>query len=534
MLAPSKTILMIGDDALYIYSSGFKGIELVETVPWGADNFENNVSKIISKDCSNRPVIIVNDMVEQHYRKERVPKVNIMDRKNVVSRKLNVSFPNYPVKAALPLKEKAPKTDKMPAANIYIFAAAPESDPYRKTMNAGRKSLASINGYALLPIEAASMVKTLATKLTPKSQPKSKWSVFIGQHQNGGLRQIVIKDDELALTRMTPVIDSDADPDQWSAEVYQEFQATLSYMARFGFTIEDGLDIMVVANPQSGEILESIIEIDANVYALTASDCVKKLGLSVSSYSDQRYADIIHAAWIAKKSKLQLPMQAREINEISKPRQVSMLVSFLLLCGGAYLGYTAFNQFQELQSVNENIQDTKDRQVRLDSQYQEEVQKKEALGFDIRLVQSSIKVYGDLEAKEINALRVFNGIGQAVGRDLRLDNVEIDKIEESLLGNASRFVNNFVNQGQDDKNHVYNARIQFSFPSTTDIDKGNREIDALKDRLQKALPDHTVEVEKYLKDTEYVDELVISDDQTAEEELKQDFIVSISIKGSNS
>jgi len=48
------------------------------------------------------------------------------------------------------------------------------------------------------------------------------------------------------------------------------------------------------------------------------------------------------------------------------------------------------------------------------------------------------------------------------------------------------------------------------------------------------LPDHTVEVEKYLKDTEYVDELVISDDETAEEERKQDFIVSISIKGSNS
>lgn len=537
MLSPSKTVLIIGDEALYIYSSNFKGMELVETVPWDAENFEVNVAKIIAKDCSKRPVTILNDMVEQHYRKEKVPKVNIMDRKNVVKRKLNVAFPNYPIKAALPLKEKIAKTENAPASNVYIFAAAPQSNPYQKTMDAARKSLASISGYGLLPVESSVMVKTLAAKLSgrSKSKEKSKWAVFIGQHQNGGLRQIVTKGGELALTRMTPVVDSDGDPDQWASEVYQEFQATLSYMARFGFTPDDGLDIMIASNPQAGEILESIIEVEANVYAMTASEFAKKLGLSISSYVDQRYADILHVAWAAKKSKMLLSMEAKEIDAISKPRQVATLASLLLLGGVGYLGYQSFNLYEQLASTQEDIIDTSSRQRGLDAQYQAEVAKKEALGFDVRLVQSSIRVHDALEATNIDALHVFNGIGRSIGRDLRLDEVSMKAIEDNILSRASSAFNNFVNQGGDQENHVYEARIQFTFPSTTDIDRGNEEINALRDRLRQALPKHSVEVDKYLKDTEYVDELVIDQSANARpEEAAQDFVVSISIKGANS
>ncbi|MFP4312909.1 MAG: hypothetical protein ACLFR0_01170 [Alphaproteobacteria bacterium] len=535
MLSPSKTVLVISDEALYIYSSGFKGMELVEVVPWEAENFITNVSKIISKDCSKRPLVILNDMVEQHYRKEKVPKVNVMDKKNVVKRKLNVSFPSYPVKAALPLKETIPKTETTPASNIYIFAAAPESAPYHKTMEAARRSLSSIKGYGLLPVESSIMVKTLAAKLSGRTKKKAKWAVFIGQHQNGGLRQIVTKNGELALTRMTPVVDSDADPDQWAAEVYQEFQATLSYMSRFGFTVDEGLDIMVVANPQAGDILNGILDIEANIYTMTAAEIAKKLGLSISSFVDQRYADILHVAWIAKKSKMILPMEAKELNAISKPRNVAALASVLLLGGAGYLGYQAFNLYEDLASTQEAIGDIRARHAGLQRQYEEEVAKKEALGFDVRLVQNSMKVYDKLEAQDIDALYVFHGIGRSIGRDLRLDEVSMEKIEDSLLNRASNFVNTYVNSDQAQKNHVYSARVQFTFPSTTDIDRGNEEINALRDRLRKALPNHTVEVDKYLKDTEFVDELVIDENRNNDpEDVAQDYIVSISIKGANS
>lgn len=533
MLGSSKTVLLIGDESLSIYSSGMKGLELIESVPWGADKFEENIAKTIAKDCSGRSVVILNDMVEQHYRKERVPRVNIMDRKNVVKRKLNVAFPNYPVRAAFALKEKLPKTDKAPPSNVYIFAAAPQSEQYAKTMDAVRRSLASVTGYALLPVEAANMVKTLAAKLTAKGRKKSKWVVFIGQHQSGGLRQVVIKDGELALTRMTPVVDSDADADLWASEVYQEFQATLSYMARFGFQTDDGLDIICVANPPAGEILSGIIDTEANVYAMTASEIAKKLGLSISSYIDQRYADILHAAWTGKQARLQLPMQAKELDRISKPRQSAGIIVLVLLLSVAYLGYQVYQKTGLLAETNENIHDTLTRTARLSAEYEEEVKKKEALGFDVRMVQSAIAVKDELDRDNIDLMPLFQGIGAGMGRDLRVDVVSAEKLKSNILSPAVKALQgDFSNDPNADKN-VYVARIQLTFPSTTDIDRGNKEIDALKERIQKALPGHTVEVEKYLKDIEYVDELVMDDAKKSKEEAAQDFVISLAIKGAN-
>src|SRR5262245_61593551 len=125
LFAPSRTVVLIADEALYIYSTGFRGSRLIESVPWDTENFEQSVATTLSKDCGGKPVLILNDMVEQHYRKERVPKVSALDKANVLQRKLNVAFPGYPVKAALLLKEKIPKSEKNIAAAIYIFSAIP-------------------------------------------------------------------------------------------------------------------------------------------------------------------------------------------------------------------------------------------------------------------------------------------------------------------------------------------------------------------------------------------------------------------------
>ena len=101
-LTPSRTVLLVSDEFLTIFSISSKGAKLVETVPWGAEDFEKMISRIIAKDCGKKPVLIVNDMVEQHYRKERVVKagVSFVDKSSMVQRKLNVAFPNYSIRAA--------------------------------------------------------------------------------------------------------------------------------------------------------------------------------------------------------------------------------------------------------------------------------------------------------------------------------------------------------------------------------------------------------------------------------------------------
>ncbi len=530
-LVPSRTVLLVTDDYLYIYKSDSKGVNLVETVPWDTENFDRNVASVISKDCSGRPILILNDMVEQHYRKERVPKggVSVLDKSSMLKRKLNVAFPSYPVKAAYALKEKEKKTAGRNASDIYIFAAVPDSKQFKQTMSAANTSLASLSGFCLLPVESSDMVQTLSGKLSEKKGfAKSKWVVFMGQQRNGGLRQIVTKSGDLALTRITPISSPEGDVRGWADEVHQEFKATMSYLARFGFQAEEGLDVILIADEDSGHALKTMIEEPCEVYSLTISEAAKKLGISIGAQESDIYTDPLHIGWAGHKGRFILPMKASRIDKVSKPRQAAMAASFLLFLGAAFMSYQLMDAYQNLSLQLSDINDGKSRLAQLKVRLDQELQKKEELGFDVRLVQSSITVRDSFEDQRIKLLPFLQQVGSALGKDLRLDRVIVEKPEEKgLLAKVK-----FPKKGQKaPERHQFTAKIQMTYPSTTDIDEGNKEVRQLHDRLSALLPDHTVTVTKTLKDYDYVEEVVVETGDLDKKDVAQDFVVELEIEG---
>lgn len=523
LFAPSRTVVLIADEALSIFSTGFRGVRLVETIPWDSEDFEQSVAATLSKDCGGKPVLILNDMVEQHYRKERVPNVGVLDKANVLQRKLNVTFPSYPVKAALPLKEKIPKTEKTAAASIYIFAAVPGTDAFNKTMAAVSRSLVPVVGFGMLPVESSDLVKALGAKLAKKNRTKSKWVVFMGQHRNGSLRQIVTKNGELALTRMTPVTDQTTNPDAWLTEIGQEFKATMSYLTRFGYAPDDGLDLIVITDSETGARLEENIEADCHFTSMTISDAAQMLGVALGHQEQQTYADALHVAWAGRKSKMLLPMKAKAIDSVSRPRQAALAASLLLFLGAAFQGYQVMDKYQAIALQKSDLEDARQSRAQLNVQYQKEVKRKEDLGFDIRLVQSSLAVYDELERKNIKPLEVLYGVGRALGRDLRLDQITVQKPQANL---APKLL-----AGGAATTPLYEAAMQMTFPSTTNIDKGNDEVRGLRDRLQTYLPDNTIQVTKFLKDYEYTENVVVETGEADKKNVSQDFVAEIFVRG---
>ena len=89
------------------------------------------------------------------------------------------------------------------------------------------------------------------------------------------MRQIVIKDGELALTRMTPVSEDTSNVVRWASEVHQEFKATMSYLTRFGFQQEDGLHIITIANAPCSEALQEMIEEPCKFSGLTSVEAAR-------------------------------------------------------------------------------------------------------------------------------------------------------------------------------------------------------------------------------------------------------------------
>lgn len=521
MFAPSRTVLLISDEALLIYSVGGRGVRLIDTVPWNVENFEANVAAVISKECGGKPVLILNDMVEQHYRKERIPKVSVMDKANVLARKLMVAFPNYPVRAALPLKEKVGKGGKALPGSVYIFAAVPDTEAFQKTMGAARRSLAPIAGFCLLPIESASMIKALAKKVS-KGKDKAKWTVFIGQHQNGGLRQVVIKNGELALTRMTPIVENDDDPGKWVADIAHEFKATMSYLGRFGFDPSDGLNVILIANPSVGEMLEEVLGVPCSFYSMTSQDAAQALGISLGRQDTLYHADILHVAWSGRKAALTLPMKAREIEKVSQPRQIAVAASFLLVLGFGFQAYQLFGYYDTVSTNQSAIDDEMQKKSGLEMQYAKEVKRKEDLGFDITLIQSALAVHDDLERRRVKVLELFYRIGVAMGTELRFDIVEMGKGQPAVM---DRWAKNKP------KAPLFVMTMRMTFPSTTDPEKGNKEVQDLQVRLQTVLQDHVVKVTKKLEDYEYVDSIVVQTGDAEKDAKAADFTAEIKIEG---
>lgn len=539
IFSPSRCVLLLSDEGLNIFDVSGR-IQLLDSIPWETQDFEEAASDVIKKKCRGKSVLILNDMVEQHYRKERVPKASPFDKGNILKRRVSAAFPSYPIRASIKLKEKAPAREGQPGGEIYLFAAVPLSENIRKTLDAVQKSYAAIAGFSLLPVESASMIHALSKKLAKRGEKVATWTVFVGQHQSGGLRQIVTKNGELALTRMTPIIDTDIDQDVWTSEVANELKGTMSYLSRFGFDAADGLDVVIIANNSVADKMVTKVDFECNLSVLTAIEATNLLGIKIGRQEEERYADPIHIAWTGRKSALAMPLQAAQLDKISGPARAATAASLLLLAGCAWFGYQAFVSAGEWTSNAARISDATVRVDTLRTQHVAEVEKKKAAGVDFMLIESSTKVYDKLEKGSMKPLSVLETIGRSLGADLHITSMEVKPVggaAPSPVAAAEQSpTQSFIVDvpGQPSAQAEYEIVISIILPAALDPKKGVELISGLESRLKENLPHHVVSVLKQVADLSYTGNFVGEATSKIEEQQgkeKQDYEAQIVIRG---
>lgn len=529
IFSPSRCVLLLTDEGLAVYDAGGKA-QLLDTIPWQTEDFEDSVADLIRRKCRGKAVLILNDMVEQHYRKERIPKVGTLDRSNVIRRRVAAAFPAYPVRNAIKLKEKAPSREGQRAGDIYLLAAVPLSDNVQKTLAAVRKSYAAIAGFALLPVESAGMVQALSKKLSKVTEKSSVWSIFVGQHQSGGLRQIVTKNGELALTRMTPIVDSDIDHDLWSSEVANEIKGTMSYLTRFGFDTSDGLDVTIIANNSVADRVAAKIDFDCNLNVLTSGEAANMLGLKIGRQEEMRYADPLHVAWSGRKATLSMPLQAAQLDSISGPARMATAASVLLLLGCAYFGYEAFNNTAAWTKNAEGHSNAERQLVLVRADHAAELERKAAAGIDFLLIENSTKVYDKLEKRSMKPLAVFDMIGKSLGADIHLTSLSVRPVEHVTSLDATRAQP--AAQEQDEKPKQYEIVLRIVFPAKLAPEKGVEKIEEIERRLKGNLPRHNVRIIKQVADLTYTGNFVgEASNKGAQSGEQKDYEAQIMIRG---
>ncbi len=503
LISPTRCVLLIMDDGVGVYKSTGGGVEFLDTLHWREGGFEEKLSDLISRSGASA-VVVLNDAVEQHYRKEKVPVLSYFDKANIIQRRLNVAFPNYSMRAAMPLKagtkavREASAADKDAAkGDIYLFAAVPSTDAFGRIMTALSNVDQQVVGYGLLPVESTSLVDTLVKKVSEKrGGGGARWSILISQHRGGGLRQIVVRNNELALTRVTPVVEPDPEnPGMWAADVSQELQATLSYLSRFGYTPEDGLELIVIGDPVYTEPLEAMIYAPCNYNVLSVPAAGAMLGIRAQR-DELHYADALHAGWSGRKFALDLPLTSRDITAIRQPRQVALGVMTIAAIGLAGVAGVAVDEGMRFYATTVNIEVAQIQKKKIEEIYYEELKRKESMGIDIPLIKGALSINKAISQTVVNPLEVLDAIARSM-EDIRLDKFE------------------FLNQGQEPTRDLQPGEVlpprntevalTISFAGNIDIVKGNEEIDKLVARMNERLEKigYLAKVETPLRDTSF-------------------------------
>lgn len=334
-LSLKKQVLVVGNEGVQVYAVSGKNVSLYADISSRNDDFRKELE--VAFRAIGSPILVLLDVVEQQYRKEILPAVSFLDRSKVIQRKLQMAFPQHDMRSFLLMQKKEAEGESLTA----LFAALSSSPLIDMVIDAIMASEVGVVGAGLLPLESTSLITKLVKETHQRAQTPddTRWSILMTYHQTGGLRQIVIKDGELALTRMTPIMATNGSA-QIAEEMVREFNATLTYLSRFGYIPSDGIDLIIVTSSDVCQLLRHRPLQVTHLYPLTLQEANQLLGLSmVMTDESDPHADIVHAAWLGTQKKIAVPMVSSVLGKVKMARQVSKIAIGIFLVAALYFAY---------------------------------------------------------------------------------------------------------------------------------------------------------------------------------------------------
>lgn len=486
---------MMGEDGIVLFSSSSSGVEREGALPWSLPNFGDQLIDMLRRRNRQWPVFVLFDGNDQTYRPEVLPKVSSLDLPKILRRKLEGAFPTYPVRAALRIKDKKNKDGGGPK---YLFAALPDTGMLENVARALYAAEVPIGGLSLLPVESADLLTSLAKKLDFSAGIASQWRVLISQHETGGLRQVVVKDGRLVLTRMIQIAEENMAGPAWVDEVVREFKASLSYLSRLKFVPAEGLDVMVICGETEKQAFAQKQQMfqATRLQCLTADEAMAALGLKIirKQIVKPLFGDIIHAGWLGQKSSMTLPVSMPTITKVQKPRAAAKAVVGLLVLGALGAGGMLARDWQDYMSLQEEVERQSSQLALLQREYDDESKIFNELPIRPEVVRAAMNVRKLLDDNSMHPGRIFEVVRRALGSDVVVEAIKLTHAPGAQLpvsgggGKAAPAVPGVQDNGR--------ISLTFSYSLSKDLTLEQRvsHTEGVVRQLKSMLPDYKIQV----------------------------------------
>ena len=283
----TQFVLTIGDEgATLVQLQGGNVIDAVFVGPETEDGL-GVLRGYLTRDSGAR-LLVAADLLEQMYREDQLPKVSRFDRANVMKRRLDVAFPQDKLKAALPL-----------AGGKVLFASLPDTEAIRLWIEFLESLPNPVIGFCLMPLESAGIPAELGPPVLEGEG--QAWRVMVSQQATSGFRQIFETEDRMLVTRLAQRPSGDLSAQAIAQLIERELRSSISYVKRLGYSEQDRLDLIVLAEP---EVCRAVEERDLPISSLTAYTPYQAgllLGLGEVAPEDSGLSDVLHARWLAAK-----------------------------------------------------------------------------------------------------------------------------------------------------------------------------------------------------------------------------------------
>ncbi|MBL8642495.1 MAG: hypothetical protein JNK21_01070 [Rhodospirillaceae bacterium] len=294
MAKKSEYVLNIGDDNVVLIRFVDKRMVNAWLASPDPATALEELGEALAEDKKGRVSVIV-DTLDQAFKEEEVPKVNILDRRKILSRHITMAFPGQSMRGARLIGPGERNT------LLYEFASVPLDGRIPGWIEFYESLPNEKGGVYAIASENVDIVPALAPKDTPVEQG-NHWQHLIGINVTGGLRQIIAKNGRLSLTRLTQAPPPDTPPDEFADMIVRDFKATITYLRRLGYSVGEPLDLVLLTTAANRDALDKLEWTGArSVNILTPYEAGAMLGLGAIGPEDQAYCDVLHAAWFANK-----------------------------------------------------------------------------------------------------------------------------------------------------------------------------------------------------------------------------------------
>jgi len=425
---------MVGGDGVVLFGKTSTGFDRQAAIAWDVPQFDDLLVSALAD--GKGAVMVLFDGADQTYRREEnIPKLSAIDRPRFVKRKLEMAFPAYSIRASMEMKpdtgKKSRSSSNRPPA--YLFAALSDPSQLDKIGEAILEADVPVAGFGLLPVEASGLMRELSKELFKDSKKRSRWFLLAGQHETGGLRQVVIKDGNLALTRLTPISEGAGSGAGWAEEASRELQATMTYISRFGYTSEDGLDLVIVCGEVEKEFFDPRMISSTNFKCLNVRDALAVLGVDAPNLDKTNFSDALHAAWVAR-NRLRLPVRVPGIHKVQGPRFLARAAAVCLAVGCIGLLGLAGHAYWGYMTTASEVDQKKNHMALLEREYTEEAKVFDGLPIKPNAVRAGMQFREDLQKNSPQTSTFLSMMREVLGRDVLIQELNFAHKPTPSLG----------------------------------------------------------------------------------------------------